>query len=40
MDFRMKALLLYLIRSFEFELAVDPEDVVPRSLYVYAIVYL
>jgi cytochrome P450 len=29
----MKALLFHLIRAFEFELAVDPKDVVYREMY-------
>jgi cytochrome P450 len=28
----IKALLFHLIRAFEFELAVDPKDVVPREM--------
>lgn len=31
---RMKVLLLYLIRTFEFELAVPPEDIIRQELYV------
>jgi hypothetical protein len=30
----MKALLLYLIRAFEFELAVEPEDIIRKELCV------
>lgn len=29
----MKVLLLYLIRAFEFELAVAPEDIIAQEMY-------
>ena len=32
--YEMKALLLYLVKAFYFELAVDPNDVIRNELYV------